>query len=329
MALLLCLVVAWLVWVALTGFRADRMPSPTSPYVVAPLALLAGLGVGRVLARSARSTGLHRVLLGTGLLLAVGVLLTAEPGKAPLGYANANAALAVQVIALAGLALTATPRGRRWLPALAIAVGLVAIALNRSAAALFVAVPLVAAIAVATARSPRRRGGVLVVAGAVVATAATVIVSLAGRATWPAWAERGFDPVRRQLWHDASALWATRPLTGRGPGSFAEATALSVDPDTSSAHSLVLQVGSETGWVGVTLVGLVAVTALLIAARGSAAATLVGAAAWAALLVHAQVDHLMEFTPVVLAAGAVLGWAGSTRRSEELDVAEGEGPPRG
>ena len=153
-----------------------------------------------------------------------------------------------------------------------------------------------------------------------------MILSLADRSPWPSWAEWAFDAVREQLWRDAITLWRAHPVTGGGPGSFREATALSVDPDTSTAHSFVLQVGSETGWVGVGILAVVALTGLLLAALGTAPATVVGAAAWTALLVHSQVDHLLEFAPVVLAAGAALGWASARSGSEELDVPEREGP---
>lgn len=328
----LALLLAWVAWVGMSSLLADRMPSPSSPYLVAPLVLVAGVVGGRALSPHSAAPRLHAALLALAVVLVAGVPLTAEAGKAPLGYANANAALAVQVVGLCGLAMLATPRGRRALLGATLVLAVVAVALNRSAAALVVVGPVVAAVALAVWRPTTRRWWPVVLGAAAVIAAATVIVRLADRTPWPSWAELGFDPVREQLWRDAIALWRAHPITGGGPGSFSEATALSVDADTSTAHSLVLQVGSETGWVGVGLLTLVALAALVVAARGTPPATLVGAAAWTALLVHSQVDHLLEFAPVVLAAGAVLGWASATTAasagSEQLDVAERQGPLR-
>ncbi len=104
----LALLLAWVAWVGAWSFVADRMPSPASPYVVAPLVLVAGVVGGRALARHGGAPRLHVALLALAVVLVAGVPLTAEPGKAPLGYANANAALAVQLVGLCGLALLAT-----------------------------------------------------------------------------------------------------------------------------------------------------------------------------------------------------------------------------
>jgi hypothetical protein len=328
----LALLLAWVAWVGAWLFVADRMPSLSSPYLVAPLVLVAGVVGGRALPRHGSAPRLHVVLLALAVVLVAGVPLTAEPGKAPLGYANANAALAVQLVGMSGLALLATPPRRRALLGATVLLGVLAVALNRSAAGLFVVGPVVAAVALTVWRPPRRRWWATALGAATVVASAALIMSLADRTPWPSWAHRAFDPVREQLWRDAIALWNVRPLIGSGPGSFSEATALSVDPDTSTAHSLVLQVGSETGWVGVTILALVAVTGLVLAAQGTAPATVVGTATWTALLVHSQVDHLLEFAPVVLAAGAVLGWASATTHananagSEQLDVSERERP---
>ena len=72
--------------------------------------------------------------------------------------------------------------------------------------------------------------------------------------------------------------------------------------------------------------GLVFMGALLWAAQGSPRHAVVGAATCTALVVQSFTDHLLDFPIVVLAAGLVLGWAGATGGSEELDVPEGQGP---
>ena len=324
----LALLMAWVAWSGVAAILSDRMPSLSSPYVVAPVALAVGVAAGGPLARHGASPRLHGWLLAASAVLVGGVLLTAEPGKEPLGYANANAALAVQVVTLCGLALLASPPRLRLLPAAALALALVAIVLNQSRTGIAVVLPLVLAVALMLWRPAVHRWWAVAVGAATLIAGASVILTLAGRAQWPPWAERAFDPVRRQLWGDAKALWLAHPLTGGGPGSFREATALSVDADTSSAHSSILQVGSETGWVGVAFLCLTTVAGLLWASRGTAKCAVVAAAGWTALLLHSLIDHLLEFPPVVIAAGLVLGWAAATAApgSEQLDVAEGERP---
>ena len=81
--------------------------------------------------------------------------------------------------------------------------------------------------------------------------------------------------------------------------------------------------GAETGWVGVTLLALIVLGGLLWAAQGRAPYAVVGAAAWTALIVHSLTDHLLEYGFVVLAAGAVVGWAGASR-SDERDAARAD-----
>ncbi|WP_353953339.1 O-antigen ligase family protein [Knoellia sp. S7-12] len=332
----LALLAVWVSWSAAVGIRLDQGFSLTSPYLVAPIVLVLGVAGGQALVRYAGDSRLHVALAVVCGLLILGVLLTSEPGKEPLGYANANAALAVQLVGLCGLALLATPPGRRRTLVAALILGVVAVALNRSAAGLAVAVPVVAAIGCVMWRRPTHRWWAVVLGVLVAGTGAAVIRRLAEGPTFPSWAGGIFDTVRERLWHDAVALWQRRPLTGAGPGSFRDATALSIDPDTSTAHSSVLQIGAETGWIGVALFGLIVLTGMLWAARGKAPQAIVAVAAWTALVVHSYADHLLEFAPVVLTAGLVLGWAAATRTSgsvnpeqldsEQLDVAERERP---
>ncbi|WP_404381881.1 O-antigen ligase family protein [Knoellia locipacati] len=328
-AVTMALLALWVAWSVSTAVRSDWGWGPALPYVLCPVALAAGVAAGVALRARADSPALRIALLVVGAALVLGVALVREPGKAPLGYPNANAAAAVQVLALAGLALLSTPTGRRRALVATGTLCLAAIALNRSAAGVVVAVPVCLVVAVAVWRRPWHRGwsALAVVVGASTAVMAAVLIVRAAQATtFPDWAETAFDPVREQLWHDAVSLWRVHPVAGSGPGAFSDATALSPDPDTMSAHSSVLQVGAETGWVGVALLALVGLAGLLWAARGRAAEAVIACAAWTALLVHSTADHLIEFGTVVVLAGAVLGWAGASRTSEQLDVAQGEGP---
>lgn len=321
----LILLCACVVWSFTTSLRAGRPLPLTSPYVVAPVALVIGVVAGRAIGRRGGHHWLAPALVGLGAVLVLGVLLTAEPGKNPLGYANANAALSVQVVAMSGLALLSAPDNPRRLLLGALALAVAATALNRSSAGVAVVLPLLATIGLVLWRRPRRRWWAVLLGGVVTAAGAVAILRATADEALAPWADRIFDEVRERLWLDAVALWRAQPVTGSGVGSFRDATALSVDPDTSTAHSSVLQVGAETGWVGVALLGLVALAGLLWAARGRPPQAVIAIASWTALSLHSYVDHLLEFPAVVLAAGVVLGWAGASR-SEELDVPQGEGP---
>jgi O-antigen ligase len=326
----LALLVASIVWAVVCAEAAGQTLSPTSPYVAAPVALAVGVAAGHLVAAHSDRAAVTVVLLAlTGTLL-VGVLWTDGPAKNPLGYANANAALAVQLIGLSGLALLGVVGKRRIVLAFTTLGALAVVVANSSRAGIVVAVPLLAVVALMNWRPARcRTSGALagVLGFAVTTVAAVVIVNLAGRDDWPTWASTAFDWARRSLWHDAALLWSTTRLFGVGPGNFERLSALGHDSDTAAAHSSVLQVGAETGTIGVVLFGLIIIAGLMWAGRGRPAYAVVGAAAWTALVVHSFVDHLFDFPAVVLAGGLVIGWAGARApSSEELDVPEREGP---
>ncbi|GAA4407693.1 hypothetical protein GCM10023168_24020 [Fodinibacter luteus] len=322
------LVLASIAWSVIASLLAGRMPSLTSPYVLAPVVLAGGVGLGRLVATRARSEHVVAALVVVTTVLYLGVIWTDGPAKRPTAYANANAAVAVQVIGLAGLAMLGADRTRRVVLWLTAAGAVAVIDANASRAAFVVAVPLLAAIALMAWHPARRRAWALALGAVSMLVAAGCILVLASRPSWPAPVSRGLDPTRNQLWHDALNLWRQHPVTGGGPGSFEDYSALAKDADTVAAHSSLLQVGSETGIVGAVLLGLLTLTGLAIAARGAAPYTVVGAAAWTALGLHSLGDHLLEYAPIVIAAGMALGWAGASR-SEELDVSEGERPVPG
>ena len=320
------LLVSFVVWAGISAALADRALPLTSPYVLTPAFLLLGTLAGEALAPYAASRRLTTALAGVVLVFAAGVLVSSGYGKEPLGYPNANAAAAVQLVALCGLALLVAHGVDRLVLGLAALAALLVVGLNRSAGGLVVGLPLAVLVLVMLWRPARRRWWAVLISAVSLVAGAAGIVWLAGLSPWPAWAVRAFDPVRQQLWHDALTLWRSHPVIGAGPGSFADATPLAVDPDTSTAHSSVLQVGSETGLVGVALLALVALLGVVIASRGPAPASVIAIAGWTALGAHSLVDHLLEFAVVVIAAGAVLGWARASTPSEELDVPERERP---
>jgi O-antigen ligase len=309
----LTLLTLWVTWSWAASLFAGRVPSVTSPYVVSPVVLVIGVVLGRIVAtRIPHDVVVAGLVTATAVLL-VGVIWTEGPAKRPTAYANANAAVAVQVIGLAGLAMLGSDRTRKVALWLTTAGALGVIAANSSKAAFVVALPLLAAIALMSWR-PARRAWWAVLTGAVsIAAVAVAVVHLAGLEPWTPEVTRALDPARQTLWSEALSLWVAHPVTGGGPGSLAEYSTLGGDPDTAAAHSSVLQVGAETGWVGVVLFAVVVLAGLLWATRGSAPSAVVAAAAWTALLVHSLTDHLLEFGPVVLAAGVAVGWAGASR----------------
>lgn len=81
------------------------------------------------------------------------------------------------------------------------------------------------------------------------------------------------------------------------------------DSDTVAAHSVVMQIGAETGWVGVALFAALCIWSVVYLKDSPPADAVIAATTVAVLLVHAQVDHVLDFGPVVLALGIVLGWA--------------------
>lgn len=324
----LALLALWVGWSWVAALLANRMPSLTSPYVLSPVVLVASVTLGHLVATRLRRDVVVAGLIIVTTVLFLGVIWTEGPAKRPTAYANANAAVAVQVIGLAGLAMLGSDRVRRVILWLTVAGALAVIAANASKAALVVAVPLLVAIAFMVWRPATRAGWAVLVGSVSIVLSAWAVVHLAARDQWPPGVLRALDPARQSLWSDALSLWATHPVSGGGPGSLAEYSTLGGDPDTASAHSSLLQIGAETGLVGAALFGLIVVGGLLWAARGGAPHAVVAAAAWTALIVHSLSDHLLEYAVVVLAAGLTLGWACATR-SEELDVTEGERPVPG
>lgn len=298
---------AWLTVALVRAWQVGASVSQVAPYLYAPLLVIAGGWAGQRLARAVPPRLLALGLMVLGAWLVLGVLLTAVPGKGPIGYPNANAALAVQLVALSGLVALDPSSRRRALAA--VALGALAIVANRSAAGMVVVVPLIATVLLALRLAPGRRRRPAAAIGVIALTSTTaVLVALSRRAAWPQPAIEAFDLVRRQLWLQSWEAFRQAELFGSGPGGFATINAFA-DPDLGSAHSLPLQVAVELGAVGLVLLVVVYLLGLAVAARAATPAhTWVATAGWSALAVHAFVDHLLEYWPVPLAAGLVLGY---------------------
>ncbi|WP_246375741.1 O-antigen ligase family protein [Brachybacterium aquaticum] len=319
---------AWWVLVLVGASARGAELGASARYLAFPLALLLGLGIGRLGAR--RAGGGAGVLIPAAAASAALVLLLV-----PL-YANAQAAAGVQLVALSGLMLRgvrarsrppssadggAVPRPERvallTLALCAVTVVLGVLLAVRSQAAAILLLPVAAAAVLPAVGAGRRTGSVRAVAvaglGAIAAAIAAVLL-LARAETWPRELREteSLSYARHSLWSDALLLWSAHPLTGAGPGAFYDysATARS-EEHLRAVHSSILQVGSEFGLLGALLLLVVLAAGVLLAARGDPGPALLGIAAWSALAVHSMIDHLYEFPVVVILAGLVVGWAGA------------------
>jgi O-antigen ligase len=301
-----CVVSAWITYALVSASWFGSPARGVAPYVYVPLLVLLGGWIGTRLGRvEAGRVGVGLLLVSAFFLL--GVLMTSGPAKGPIGYANANAAVAVQLIGLGGLhALRPRSRVIGWT---SVMVCVVTVLANRSAAALAVSIPLVLVSFYALRVTPgRRRWPAAVVALGSLAAMAILLAGLARRVVWPEHVLRALDPTRQVLWVQAWGAFRTSEIVGSGPGSY-ELINIIKDTDRSSAHSLPLQVAVELGAIGLLLLVLVFLTGLAVALMASTPARAwIAVTAWSALAAHAFVDHLLEYWPIPLAAGLVLGY---------------------
>ncbi|MGP5482682.1 O-antigen ligase family protein [Brachybacterium alimentarium] len=315
---------AWLLWALLATALTGRTVGDGVEYAALPVVLGAGLVLGRLCARWAGGF----VLSAATTALALTVLVT------PF-YANAQAAVGVQLVALSGLLLSTALAGRPVasrgggrkrsttaavvLPVLTGVLGVLLAARAEAASILVVAVAALVALALAVPVGVSRVVGVASIGiGLVgVAGALAVVIVLARLPVWPQWLEEddSLSWARQLLWRDALELWGEHPVVGAGPGSFVEHSEVArSEPHLYAVHSSVLQVGAELGAVGAVLFLAVLVAGASVAAQGDRARALIGVGAWCALAVHSMIDHLYEFPVVVVLAGVVIGWAGASAR---------------
>jgi hypothetical protein len=316
------------------------------------LGVLAALGVPLVLSSAlrARARVARGLWLGALPLLATTIYLTSSRGA----FATATVAVAVFVllsrrwaalgalaIAVAGSAATVAVVADR--AALANGRGTAIAAAEGRSAALLVGLCAVGVVAVYAAAlslpTPARRpssSSVWIVAGVVALVAAVGIASAHPVARFDrfrqppaAAAAPQADPVkahllsasgsgRWQFWQAALSEYRTRPITGRGAGSYGEWWAQhgTLAVTVQDAHSLYLETLGELGWVGLALLLLALLAGARAVLRGasrcdaglrSAAAGIGGA--YAGFLVAAGIDWMWEFTAVAVVAIASVALA--------------------
>lgn len=316
--------IAWYVWVLISGVTSPYDLELTSPYLATPMALALGIVLGGFLRGQWRRGRVIQIFIVIAIVTAIAIPI----------YANASAAVGGLFIALIGVATfdlqevmqpnelrSEYPRepaadDRALRQAIVLALMLCAAVLlvldSQAAIALTIPIGLIAALSVWRQSGPPQ--WIVVVLGClVVAGAVLTVVFLGSRRAWPDWmaASEGLSSARHILWADALSLWASAPLVGSGPGSFTPASELaSRVPSLAAVHSLPLQTGSELGAIGVVLLAVLFIGGLFFAARGSRPVALIAMAAWTALAVHSSIDHLEDFFVVAFMAGIVLGWSG-------------------
>jgi O-antigen ligase len=234
-----------------------------------------------------------------------------------LGYLNADAAWAVQGMALAALVLVASGSG--WLRvAAAVVLGLLGLQPALTGSWVAVVGGMLVLLALLLARRDRvaaraATAGLVVVTGVVATTAALGLAHLGEPdATDPA--ARVLTERRIDLWADAVRISGDHPVTGVGAGGFEETSPTArASRDTKPAHSTWLEAAAELGLPGALL--LLALALWPFTALGTGPPAVVGAAAWTAFLLHASVDYVSRSEAVVVLAAFVVGLATDLRRA--------------
>jgi O-antigen ligase len=310
----------------LVSWMATGADGGDAALVVGLIGLVAGAyAIGR--AAAARIAWLPAAAVAAVALVALLPPIAGRSGRSAagaLGYSNASAELSVQGFAAALLVVLVVGR-RAWAFPAALAAVALAIATIRSgstAAAVLLVLP-VAALAAAAAGRPARPVLLALAAVLVAVLAGTVFLGASGGGGGAD--DRSVSPVidatlsgrRIELWHDALVLMVEHPVVGVGPGRFGvESPTALADRDARWAHNGFLQLGAETGIVGLVLLLGIFVWALarpdgLGFAPGALAGSpaLVAGAAVAALGIHACVDYVLHYPVLPVAAAAILGSA--------------------
>jgi O-antigen ligase len=255
--------------------------------------------------------------------LSLGDVVSSSPLSGPFGYVNAKAAFSVQA-AFAALMLASVARRasvRAFAFAAAIAFALVPISSHAWTAAAELFLLPVLTFVLFRARGARQAilgcaGGFVLVLLATIALGASH--SDSGRSGFTGALIRDTVSERRlTLWNEAIDLIVSHPSAGVGPGRFqVESRIARSDSDARWAHHEFLQMGAETGLVGLALLlslFLWGFARLWAGADDSWLAAL-GAGALAALGIHACVDYVLHFPAIVLGAAALVGSATGASR---------------
>jgi O-antigen ligase len=263
-------------------------------------------------------------VIGVGIIVAGIVseaVLDKSPEAPPLGYANANAALAVAAVALLVAGVNRWPAGMRtalWVAACLVAVWTVYIGSAAGAAGAVLVLVAAGAQERIAQRAAALGAGVLVAAG----IAASALLG----ALQPPGASDLLTSTRLTLWSQALTALRRHPLFGLGPGAFAEQNLAAGDVDTAKAHSLWLETGAELGLPGLLLALLCAALVLVMLARSGSPTAVVGCGLAAAFGLHAGIDYVADFPAVVAVVAFTTGILALAKEHDRLHLAGGPMP---
>lgn len=303
------------VWTVVSTAAAGLPLHQSLPLIGSVFLGAAALALGVALARL--RTWLPAAVLALGVLVLVALApapFGGGPLGGPLGYANADAALYVQLSAalLVTACLLAGP-SRVVLAVLAAAPVLLTALLGDRAAAGSGVLLLVGGWLLLAAPTGRLRRFALVAAGAAVLAAALFAPLVATAALRPP----TVDSRRLALWHDGLHMVESAPVLGHGARSFpvTSPTARS-DADTRETHAEALQVAAEGGLpAAVLLVGAALMLVAALAASGTVTAA-VAALGFGVLCLQSGIDYVLHFPAVVAAGALVVGTGlGASRRA--------------
>ncbi|HEX5532280.1 MAG TPA: O-antigen ligase family protein [Actinomycetales bacterium] len=324
-------VVAWLavatgalaIWVAVCGrFGAETSAAGGLAGVPAPVMLLA-LAAASYLAGLLLSDHAHLIapVIGLGIIvtgIASEAALDTSPEAPPLGYANANAALAVAAVALLVTGVNRWPAGMRtalWVAACLVAVWTVYIGSAAGAAGAVLVLVAAGSQERVTPRAAAVGAGVLVAAG--------IVASALLGALQPQGASELLTNTRLTLWSQALDALLAHPLFGLGPGAFADQNLAAGDVDTAKAHSLWLEAGAELGFPGLLLALLCAALVLVMLARSSSPTAVVACGLAAAFGLHTSIDYVADFPAVVAIVAFTTGILALAKEHDRLRLGAG------
>jgi peptidoglycan/xylan/chitin deacetylase (PgdA/CDA1 family)/O-antigen ligase len=244
------------------------------------------------------------------LLLASPVsTLTGGPGEGPFEYANARAAFFL-IGGTAGLMLFYRTRGRlAW-----VTLGLTAVMmLVPTLADARTASVMSAFVVVAALLGPERlRGRIVVMASAGMAAIILLAAVWVAARQGPGGLVSALGPRRVALWGEALELSATNPWVGVGPGRFAEVSEVALrDEDARWAHNDFLEVGAETGIIGLSLLLTVFGWGFLRlwGSSGPPEQVILAATVLGSLGVMATTDYMLHFPAIPMSVAALVGGA--------------------
>lgn len=317
----IALLILWVAWVIASAISHGSSFTDALPYLTAPAFAVLGWAAGYRLQTRGIPEWFAAFLLTLAIYVLVSMTVQGGAGGGPLGYANANAALGIQLTAVATItALNVNGQTRSWsLWAAALFALSVPWTLSQAGVALLVGV--IPAFTLAIARPHKRRLWAVPLSMLAVGAAGLTIFYIARMSDWPSAFLRAFSGARQQLWSDAISLWAHHPITGGGPGAFAAYSRIADDSDTERVHMSLLQVGSELGLVGLAIFGTLLLLTFIKLAMAPPSPRFIAVAGLTALLIHSFIDHLLEFPATMLVAGAMVGLTSySPPQDEVLDA---------